>query len=1039
MLKVRSSNDDEQSIRLKQTELLESVKREETLSLIKWLAPRKYEIQIHEEDLASARKLRHGGTCIWVLNRPQFQAWANATPGSRDSLLWISAVPGAGKTILSSFLIDYLRSNLCKAFPVTLFFMFKRKDADKNTSLSAVCSLTYQLLAHSPQKEKGLYEELIEHKDRSGQKKAKDFESLWVVLRRHIERQSSLALILDALDECKDIPGMVDHLKQLSSSSGARVIILSRRERDLSFQLEAQPQIRIGTQDNEHDISQYLDKQIEECSTLSLPSVSAQVSRNFGVNLAQLLLDRSNGSFLWAFLAIKELKRKLTPREIVETLKRAPSGIASFYEAILRSYAEELDSATADICRAVLRWLACATRPLSIDEVWEALRVEHTKSGFNTMRDEEFFLPRQEMVSSCGSLVKEENGTLHLAHLSLSEFLHKKTPGAQRDDEVQKFLVDLPEANWTLAMTSLEYIIACSSHFTIGSDDKYRRLDVSLETERHPLLEYAVSNWLLHLADCEVIAWQQVPAMLSNFCLSSHMLFWIELWFSMDRQNLWLLEQQIRRIISQCSGHLLQSERKNERFSFMHRWSIAMLQLLARHGPCCEEQPSYIHFIDPASFEENSDDSGVFAHFISNQPRLHTQHVRLHTRANQHHDELVTEPSLSNASKIHFPHLANHAFGVFHIDQQRNVIILADYMCTTPKLYCQDIRTGRTLPPTAHPYGRDRVYWCEGYSVSKDGNSLAIYHKSRLHLNSVIPESNKHHVVVWDFSDVLDFDHYKAKPWCTARSFVSRETQESHYSPQPVAFGKDGTLLCPYGRINISSSLSDQYLGPITGNYMDEVSAIRDNGAFGGLAFSADTLSLVVCDTKLERLIKMQIDDMTVNTNVQLHTSDVIICSISPRGRYAVWRERQSHRTCFLVDFATCTTKCLQGSEGVLFPTHSLLAFSVDEECLFGILKPQAESDHRKRYVSIWTDLPREPKQFTSQVVGEILGFHFTTLQEPAYLATSEHWAKIDPSKLETVADQFLHQGLIPKQQVSVHGDRLAVILYAPEISEGPK
>jgi len=916
---------------------------------------------------------------------------------------------------------------------MTLFFMFERRNINKNTSLSAACSLIHQLLLKLSQDEGDQFsKELVEHKDECGQSKADDSDLLWCILRKQLERLSSVALVLDALDECKDHLPLMDHLSQLCSTSTVRVIILSRRERDIAQQLEAWPQIMIHDGQTKGDILRFLNEEIVGCSKLSLPSVSALVLQTFEIELAQILLERANGSFLWAALVIEELRRKQTPWEIVETLKKTPSGIEELYRSILTSYAKELDQDTRRICQAVLRWLACATRPLLVDEVWEALRVEYTEMASGTMENAEFFLTRQEMVDSCGSLVRNANETLFLAHLSLSEFLHNQQRETVSNHELTEFLIYLPNASWRLALSLIEYISACSSHFTSGTHDKHRMLSPTLMMQQHPFLEYAVSKWLFHLGNCEVVVWQEVPASLSAFCLSSPMLFWLQSWFSRDGQNLWLLEKQMRRIAISSSGGQLQSSCSDRGSAFMQRWSIAMLQFLERHGSCCEEEPSYVHSIDPASFDEDNGDSSIFTDFVSQQPWLHTQHDRLHVNAHRSHNGHGDKLPLPKTSRIQFGVRAKPAFGIFYVDQQRKVLIMADYMSSAPKLFCQDVNSGRTLPPTAHPYDKGRIYWCEGYAVSKDGRYFAVYYRSYLHNEAPFPEDSRHHVIVWEISSHLDFGEDQAMTWCTPRRVISQTTRNTCYSPQPLAFGSDGILVSPYGRIDPCSGQFDGYLSPVSDKGVDRVSVLRDNGALGGLAFSKDTSTLLFHDTNLKRLVQVQIEDMTEALIVQPYIPDVCICCISPRGRYAVWRESKALKVCYLQDFKSSTTKTLPGSEGILFPTHSLLAFSTDEACLFGILTPQVESDLGKRCVSIWTHLSSEPKQTTSPIIGELVGFHFTTLQEPAYLATSERWTRFDPLELQTVADKFLQPSSVVQQQVSVHGDRLVMLLYAP-------
>ena len=78
--------------------------------IISWLAPSAYDVHYYKQDLLSAAASRHSGTCCWVLNKEEFRGWSSPQEW-QGSVLWIYAKPGAGKTILSSYLIDHYRSS----------------------------------------------------------------------------------------------------------------------------------------------------------------------------------------------------------------------------------------------------------------------------------------------------------------------------------------------------------------------------------------------------------------------------------------------------------------------------------------------------------------------------------------------------------------------------------------------------------------------------------------------------------------------------------------------------------------------------------------------------------------------------------------------------------------------------------------------------------------------------------------------------------------------------------------------------------------
>src|SRR5215471_10405811 len=88
------------------------------------------------EQFKDRNPYRLGGTCQWVLQHENFRDWKE----SRSSnLLWVSADPGCGKSVLSKSLIDEdLKSIKTRT---TCYFFFKDdNDIQENvtTALSAL-------------------------------------------------------------------------------------------------------------------------------------------------------------------------------------------------------------------------------------------------------------------------------------------------------------------------------------------------------------------------------------------------------------------------------------------------------------------------------------------------------------------------------------------------------------------------------------------------------------------------------------------------------------------------------------------------------------------------------------------------------------------------------------------------------------------------------------------------------------------------------------------------------------------------------------
>jgi hypothetical protein len=55
------------------------------------------------ENFKAINKDRVPGTCMWVLKHPRYRRWLHS---QENDLLWISADPGCGKSVLSKSLVD---------------------------------------------------------------------------------------------------------------------------------------------------------------------------------------------------------------------------------------------------------------------------------------------------------------------------------------------------------------------------------------------------------------------------------------------------------------------------------------------------------------------------------------------------------------------------------------------------------------------------------------------------------------------------------------------------------------------------------------------------------------------------------------------------------------------------------------------------------------------------------------------------------------------------------------------------------------------
>ncbi len=434
--------------------------------------------------------------------------WMNSAPNDVIArMLWLTGVPGAGKTILSSFVI-----NCCsevsdkKRSPPMIYFFFKNTDVDKNSMLAATRSLVFQLYTLSPAT---LSPELISLRDDSGKEKALSEQSLWDLFVKHAKGLGNFTIVLDALDECNDVDSLLQHMILLLQCCHAKLFLVSRREENISLALGEYPRIVIGPEDIGADIRSYVTAEIEK-----IPRFQGKPVQRRMINA---LASGHDGMFLWAYLMVRELRELGTVRQVDEALIALPTGLEEMHDAIISRLDSSLHRAHRQLAIKILAWIVCAVRPLRLQELQEILRFETQqggRAGQSLEDDNDFLYSEKEIEMACGSLVMSRNETLQLIHLSTKEILMRKPSRMRFDDSRRDFYVDAALRNPHMAVLCVSYM---STHLdgmksiTRPNLDTVSRLDFSKESydstdlvTKSPFINYASISWQAHLIDGKI-------------------------------------------------------------------------------------------------------------------------------------------------------------------------------------------------------------------------------------------------------------------------------------------------------------------------------------------------------------------------------------------------------------------------------------------------------------------------------------------------------------------------------------------------------
>lgn len=158
-------------------------------------------------------------TTAWFLKSQTFLDWEN---GSLPHL-WINGVPGCGKTVLTSSLLDACSNQV-------LYFFFDFRDSSKHSYDGLIRSLVYQLFKVRPSIRDDL-KKLFE--DSRG--KHVDTIKLVEILDRNL---SATWIVVDALDECDELRKVLLWLRKLRQKhTTVRLIITSRPLGDIKAEV----------------------------------------------------------------------------------------------------------------------------------------------------------------------------------------------------------------------------------------------------------------------------------------------------------------------------------------------------------------------------------------------------------------------------------------------------------------------------------------------------------------------------------------------------------------------------------------------------------------------------------------------------------------------------------------------------------------------------------------------------------------------------------------------------------------------------------
>ena len=515
---------------------------------------------------------RVAGTCGWALDHSKYLSWKQST----SDLLWISADPGCGKSVLAKAIVDERLVAPDPRTTLVCYFFFKDDDASRQGLANALSSILHQLFTEKPL--------LLQYAMKSFRSHGLQLNAmssvLWDILMEAADDSEAgeIVCVLDALDECRELDRktLICKLGDFYADSGwatsrLKFLMTSRPYSDIEsafgYEIDCMESISLRGEYETEKISKEINMVIDERIPRICKARRHPLPETLQVMLKEKLKEIPNRTYLWLHLMFDVIRDSLdsTKPSLQKLLEKLPRTIYEAYERILSRIqaADQVDKA-----RRILQLVMAAIRPLTLQEMSIAYATderhisEEDIASFDELDvdiEENF---RYRVRNLCGLFVSVVNNKIYLIHQTARDFLISRpmagdiSAGHNLGKQSWEHSLSLMESNLRLLKICVTNILVQSSnnssmgpHAVIGQGDpisdvvNHELLDsltrrevrtLALSKPHAGFLEYAANHWLSHYHGASDAVSDQLLEQVLKLCDTQSQIFAVWYWIQYD-------------------------------------------------------------------------------------------------------------------------------------------------------------------------------------------------------------------------------------------------------------------------------------------------------------------------------------------------------------------------------------------------------------------------------------------------------------------------------------------------------------------------